>query len=548
MKKVYKYLLAAGMIAAIGSCRKFEDLLQDPNRATPASADVDLYLNQVQLNFPGVFDAAQEFGAELTRMETFYGPTYLNGYTPAGFNGIWSNAYTGVMKNANALIPLAKAQAKFTHAGIAGVLKAYTMFTLVDMFGNVPYSEAVLGTGNLNPKVDQGKDVYAAAITVLDSAIADLARTAATAPVNDLFGFGGTTQRARWTTVAKTLKLRAYNNTRLVDASVGAKIQALLTENDLIDTDAEDFTFRFGSKQANPNSRHPKYNSGYVASGGAGDYIGTYFLFALWAEKPASAFDPRRRFYTYRQTLATPGNISQMPCAFNSPPAHYTAGTPYCFLPGGLWGRDHGDNGGIPPDGQLRTVFGVYPAGGQFDANQGTRTVLNQGAQGAGIHPIWMSFFTEFVKAEAALTTAGVTANARVALEAGIRKSINRVINFPAQIGHVGTVTIPTQAQIDSYVNFVLGQYDAAATNDAKLDVVLKEYYLALWGNGLDAFNMYRRTCRPKNLQPAIQAQPGAFIRSFLYPTDHVGLNTNATQKPDVTTKVFWDNNGNCAY
>ena len=44
-----------------------------------------------------------------------------------------------------------------------------------------------------------------------------------------------------------------------------------------------------------------------------------------------------------------------------------------------------------------------------------------------------------------------------------------------------------TQARIDGYVAKVLAQYDAATTNDAKLNVIMKEYYIALWGNGVDA-------------------------------------------------------------
>lgn len=551
MKKLYKFLLIVGVLISIGSCRKFKDLLQDPNKPTPEAADVDLYLNQVQLSFSNMFYGAEVPGAELTRMEVFYGPTYVNGYGIANFDGFWSTAYAGVIKNANALIPLARAQAKFTHAGIANILKAYTMFTLVDMFGDVPYSESALGSANFNPKLDKGRDVYNAALALLDTAIAELAKTPVAYPVNDLFyGISGTAERTAWTTVAKTLKLRAYMNTRLVDNTAGAKIQALITAGDLIDTDAEEFTFRFSSKQSNPNSRHPKYNDGYVASGGASGYIGTYFLYALWAEKPSSAFDPRRRYYTYRQTTNTPGSQQQQPCATTPSPAHYPAGTPYCYLNGGLWGRDHGDNSGIPPDGQLRTVWGVYPAGGQFDTSGGTSTSLNVGGMGAGIHPIWMSFFTDFSLAEAALTIPGVTGNPRDLLESGIRKSIARVLAFPAQIGTSALPRlVPTTAQINNYVNYVLAQYDAATTNDGRLDVVLKEYYLALWGNGLDAYNMYRRTCRPKNLQPALQANPGAFIRSFFYPSSYIGLNTNAQQKADVTVKVFWDNNAaNCTY
>jgi len=552
MKKANKYLLLlafGGSLLAVSSCKKFDELLQDPNRPKPEAADVDLYLNQAQLSFRNVYNAAQDFGSQLTRMENFFGPTYLTGYSGQSFNGIWSSAYTGVMKNTEAMIPLAKSQARYTHAGMGYVLEAYTLMTLVDLFGDVPYSEAVQGNANLNPKADPGREVYNAALALLDSAIANFNRTASTAayPTVDMFypSITGANKAAAWRRAAKTLKLRAYLNTRLVDNTVGAKIQALITEGDIITTDAQEFSFKYGNRQDNPNSRHPKYNAGYVASGSPAGYIGTYFMYAITAEKPVA--DPRRRYYFYRQTLATPGTQQQQPCSANPSPAHYPSGTPYCYLPGGYWGRDHGDNSGIPPDGQHRTVWGVYPAGGLFDANQGSRTFLNMGGLGAGINPIWMSFYTDFARAEAALTIAGVTGDPRALLESGIRKSIARVTAFPAEVNTTASIP-PTQAQIDNYVNYVLSQYDAATNTDQRLDVVLKEWYLALWGNGLEAYNMYRRTCRPRNLQPALQSSPGPFIRSMFYPADYVALNVNATQKPDVTVKVFWDNNGNCTY
>ncbi len=352
----------------------------------------------------------------------------------------------------------------------------------------------------------------------------------------------GATRAADWRRVAKTLQYRAYLNTRLVDNTVKAKIEALLP--DIITTDAQEWTFRFGSKQSTPNNRHPKYNANYVASGGASDYIGTYFMYALAVEKPV--IDPRRRYYFYRQALGTPGNIQQQPCAFGSRPAHYRADDPYCYFitAPGYWGRDHGDASGISPDGDLRTTWGAYPAGGRYDNSEGQPTSLNIGGQGAGIWPLWMSWFTDFTRAELALTL-GVTGNPRTLLESGVRKSIARVLKFPTEIAvsPAPSVAVPTTAQINAYVNYVLEQYDAATTNETKLDVVLKEYYISLWGNGLEAYNMYRRTCRPRNLQPAIQANPGPFMRSFLYPANYVNLNVNAQQKPDVAQKVFWDTN-----
>ena len=72
---------------------------------------------------------------------------------------------------------------------------------------------------------------------------------------------------------------------------------------------------------------------------------------------------------------------------------------------------------------------------------------------------------------------------------------------------------------------------------------IMKEWYLALWGNGFDAYNNYRRTGKPNDMQPTISSSPDAFIRTFWYPAVHANLNKSAAQKANPTAKTFWDKN-----
>ena len=501
--KLNKIIIGLLAVAIMGSCSKiadkFDSNLNNPNTPDPSTANSDLYLNVVQLSFAGLFNTASSFGMEVTRQIVMYGPTYQNAYTPTSFDGVWDNGYTSVLKHANALIPIADAQKKYVVVGMTKIMKAYTMMTLVDMFGDIPYTEANLGSENTNPGVESGKDVYAKAIALLDEAIADLAKTPSSYPgVTDLFyGAANATGAKKWVTLAKTLKLRAYVTTRLVDASAKAKIDALLTENDLIDTPAEDFEFKYSTKQTNPNSRHPRYNGNYSSTGSAGDYMGTYFMWTMVREKAAFSnnaandkSDPRTRYYFYRQRIGY-GDVNEASssCSVAPPPAHYTPGMPFCLITSGFWGRDHGDNTGIPPDGSFRTTVGIYPCGGDFDANQGASVGLNRGGQGAGIQPIWQTAFTEFVKAEAnlTLTTAG---NARTSLQNAVTASFAKVIGFPATIGVTPNPTyVPSSARQTQYITDLLTAYDAATTTDEKMTIIGKEYYIALWGNGVDAYN-----------------------------------------------------------
>jgi hypothetical protein len=451
------------------------------------------------------------------------------------------------------MIPIAASKNQFVHSGIAKVLKAYTMITLVDLFGDVPYTQANLGVGNTNPAVDKGRLVYDSALALLDAAIADFAKTSASPPANDLFYAAN---KAKWTTLAKTIKLKAYVQTRLVDASVTAKISALLTENDLVNTSANDFVFSYSTKDQSPDSRYGHYVGNYGTDNGAGDYIGVHFLWALYAEK--GLIDPRLRYYVYRQIDDVTNDprlpdvtTTQFALACYYRPSPYPANVPYCLVGKGYWGRDHGNNEGIGADGSLRSTWGLYPAAGEFDADQnkavGQSASRQKGAKGAGIAPIWLSSYTYFLKAEAALMLTGVPGDPQALLVSGVNESFNKVKGFATTVGYTiptsDTTKLITTFKQQNYVNKVISLYQAAATNDAKLNVIEREYYLAAWGNGLEPYNNYRRTGKPDNFQRTLLPNEGSFIRSFFYPFAYVNFNKNAVQKTTVTTQVFWDNN-----
>jgi hypothetical protein len=551
-------IITMGLLVLMPACKKFDKMLTDPNSPAPETADVDLYLNYVQLGFTEFYGSTDvepglsENGEELTRMEYMAARTYIDLYQPESFDGAWRDAYQKIFKNVNAMIPVAQRSGRHLHIGIANVLKAYVAATLVDFFGDVPYSEANLGIENTNPKPDPGKQVYDSVFALLDSAIASFNRVTAGTPLptNDLFYGGAAVAKATsWRRAAKTLKLKLYNQIRLVDNTVQAKINALLTNGELITTDAQALVFKYGSKALNPVSRHQKYSIYYTGTG-ANDYIGNHFMYTVYAEK-GLGLDPRWRYYFYRQL----GNVTLVPvttleCLTSPTPPHYPAGVPFCYADiAGFYGRDHGNDRGIPPDGFQRTVWGVYPAGGRFDNDDRVRiTGANDGAQGQGILPVWQPAFTEFVKAETAITL-GTTGDPREFLESGVRKSIATVVAYPATVGiTVPAARVPSVAAIQAYVDKVLQLYDAAATNADKLNVIMKEYYIALWGNGIESYNNYRRTGMPRNMQPNLNPTPGPFLRSMFYPGTFANRNSNVSQKTTTNVKVFWDNNPDNIY
>lgn len=553
MKHITK-LIALGIVFFVSSCSltELEENLDNPNEVTVDKLDVGLLNNKIQADFADFFSLAGSPGAELSRMVAMTGGnTYENAYQAQDFNALWERGYQDVMVQIETLLGKTDGNVALNHfSGSTRILKAYVMLTLVDLFGDIPYSQALKGgegAANFNPGVDGGKSVYEAAIATLDKGIADLAAAPAAAPSNfrDIY-YGG--NKTRWTALANTLKLKAYMNLRLTDSGAAAKIADLLTK-DLIDTDAEEFTYKYGNVATPARSRHPWYRQMYGPNGGdASGYLNNQYMNICYKQKGVE--DPRWRFYFYRQvgsiTKALADEPESVPCVISPFPSHYPADMAFCSFEPGFFGREHGNDDGIPPDGRSLTCFGVYPAGGRPDLNDGNANFQElskdgQGANGAGIEPIWMASFTEFVKAEAAAV--GVATGDPAALVAsGVTKSIARVKAFATAKNQ--TVPAALVADEAAYQAEVARRMAAASTTDQKLDVIAKEYYIALWGNGVESYNLYRRTQKPSDVQKMRGATPGKFIYSLIYPADFVNLNNSTSQKtPTAVNKVFWDNN-----
>lgn len=551
MKSKIKILFLAFSLFFFGACEVLDTgVVDNPNALTPSQASINNLLNNIQINTAGMFNTAQDFGAEVTRMlQMGGGSIYRSAYSPENFDNLWSTSYATVLADIEAVLPLAQELEASNHQGVAKLIKSYIYTTLVDYFADVPFTEAVQGSGNLNPGNTSGTEIYNQALTLLDEAIAHFDE-ASTITSPDLF-FGGSgiaANRAKWIKVANTLKFRIYLQRRAIDPTAGDNIRSLVTGGGLISTAAEDFNFQYSTTLANPNSRHPRYNGNYV--NGAGEYMSNHYM-GLFENGPAGR-DPRRRYYFLRQGNANSSAATSqtLPCTTFDRPAHYGDDDTFCRVGNGYWGRDHGDDDGIPPDGLQRTIWGLYPAGGQFDtradnSSSSTRIVVTQssGATGQGIQPIMLSCYVNFLRAEADLIY-DTDDDARAQLEAGVRGSIAKVMSFGSLDPTVAAnpSLVPTAGDIDGYVAAILTLYDNAANDEERLEVVINEYYKAAFGNGIEAYNAYRRTGYPSNLQPSLEPSPGQFILSFFYPANFVNRNSSAPAQKDPNNwpKVFW--------
>ncbi|MDP4239950.1 MAG: SusD/RagB family nutrient-binding outer membrane lipoprotein, partial [Bacteroidota bacterium] len=116
--------------------------------------------------------------------------------------------------------------------GIAKIMKAYIFQNLVDLYGDVPYSEAFQGSANMKPKYDPQQTIYEDLIVKIDAGIAAM-KNAPTdviipTPTQDVMYAGNVT---KWIKFANTLKLRILLHqagmTGRYDSYIKAKITAI---------------------------------------------------------------------------------------------------------------------------------------------------------------------------------------------------------------------------------------------------------------------------------------------------------------------------------
>ncbi|MEQ9426522.1 MAG: SusD/RagB family nutrient-binding outer membrane lipoprotein [Cyclobacteriaceae bacterium] len=514
------------------------DLQQDPNALSPESASVEFVLNSVQFGIKDWYFEATEPSMEMVRMRAANprADTYAGWKQPQDFDDLWELTYVTLLSDVHTLIGLAEEKELFMHAGMGRTLRAFVLMNMVDLFGDIPLTEAI-DPDILEPSLDDGASIYAFVDQDLQTAITNFGQ-GGVAPTADIFYSGDADD---WIALANTLRMRSEVTRKLVGGS-GATVASLAST---AITSGQDFVFAHSTVSAAPDSRHEYFIDNYI--GGGSDYQSNYFMWLLTGEtRPYDLPDPRTRYYFYRQADEHTTDVNEMNCVQETRPDHYPASHVWCqdFLPPGYWGRDHNDTDGIPPDNQLRTLFGVYPAGGRFDDDSFEPGDPETGLMGAGIHPLMMSFYVDFMMAEAIMTM-GAPGDAASHLEAGIRGSIDYVMNFGSSVADEDL--IPTNTQVNTYVSNVMAEFNDPDTNeDRRLDILSEQYLVALFGNGVEAMNYYRRTGRPSGIQLPLVSQPGDFTRSFWYPASAVNTNNNIEQKATLNNaNVFWDTNPN---
>ncbi|MGY3052625.1 hypothetical protein ACVWYG_000821 [Pedobacter sp. UYEF25] len=170
-------LIFLGLTLVLGSCKKFGDTNIDPTRS--ANIDPAIQLSTVQLRFSGDLNVNERtsFLMTLPLVQQIAG-SYSNRWGGIYFNNpdvmgvLWGDSYPNDIVNIiDAVNRTNGVENKTNLNAICRIMKVYVFDRLTDLYGDLPYSEAGLGT---NAKFDKQQDVYDDFFKELSAASAQL--------------------------------------------------------------------------------------------------------------------------------------------------------------------------------------------------------------------------------------------------------------------------------------------------------------------------------------------------------------------------------------
>ena len=492
--KRFKYL-TAGLLAALmlsfSSCDDFLDVNDDPNSPTEAPLSQALTSATVSTGFRNGSDLHRFTSLIMQQFSGQAGPTiqtreyqrYL--IQPSDLNNLYDAFYATALPDLEYIITNSAGSPHYT--GIAKIMKAYTFSQVVDVWGDVPFSEALQGTANSAPKLDDDAVIYPALISMLDEGIEEVkAVESATSPGDDETIYNG--DLLKWEKFANSLKLRLFLRYSEVDQTFAkAQMDALIaTGGPFMASNSDNFEMEFIDAQSSQNPIHQFEVSRLNYT------FPNKFLVDLMNDKA----DPRRASYF----TDFPYNSGQYKGAAAGDPESINYSRLHTYL-----------------RGNLKTAITPNASGG-INAN----SAYNDAYTGAA--PIRMMTYAEynFIRAEHALRFGGGLAAATPFYQEGVKASM--------------TAAGVSAADQTAY----LAANPLLSANP--LQQIIQEKYIANYGVALEPWNDWRRTGYPAITPVPTSIAATEYIpRSLYYPEAETLTNPNVQQKPDMRVRVFWD-------
>ena len=502
--KLRKFLIVpACLLFALFSCQKdWLDVNTNPKALPSSTPDYTFAAaaNRIASNL-GPNELGEYWSGHWTQSSTYILSPTIFKYEFTNTNFDYWSGYYDILEDLDYAAKGATGTLTY-FGGTARVLKAYVYQIMVDLYGNIPYTDALKGGGSLAPKFDDQKAIYEDLIKVLDTAITILKANPlpANAAGSDIvFGSGGAaTAATKWIQFANSLKLRILIRQSRVtgrEAYITAEINkaAATTEGFL------------------PAGLDVGVNPGYVASSGKLNPFYETWGYNASGGAQALARYPRPTEYLFNTLKAANDTFRLKRLAY-----------------------PNGGEGALPEiiTNYLGVPFGV--ASGYLSQNT-SYIGPSQIKKGDFARPMILMTNAEsqFLLAEAKQRYAGVTLplTAQAYYEQGVKEAFRIT----------GTAASAATTLLTSGIDLS----DWAASPD-KLKAIWMQKWLALTNySGFEAWCEYRKNNFPVTPASASTATNAPRPVRLFYPSGEVasnGENVKAQGTIDVfTTRLFWD-------
>jgi hypothetical protein len=259
----YAALGLAGWATASCSPNSFLDVNVSPNNPTVVQPSVQL----PTITVGTAFVVGNTLGRDGDLFIQHYAgianqPFTEDKYAISGnYDNEWrGDLYGNNLNGAQTLITNNAANPAYT--GIAKLLKAYNFALLTDMWGDVPYSQALQGLANIHPAFDRQQDIYEGATGIqslfdlVREGLADLDKPSVLVPGNDDFVYKG--DLSKWRRVGNMLLLKFACTVSRKDPDLATRvINEVLAKgaggSAAIASNTDDFSVPFGTALGNTN-------------------------------------------------------------------------------------------------------------------------------------------------------------------------------------------------------------------------------------------------------------------------------------------------------
>jgi Starch-binding associating with outer membrane/Susd and RagB outer membrane lipoprotein len=196
----------------------------------------------------------------------------------------------------------------------------------------------------------------------------------------------------------------------------------------------------------------------------------------------------------------------------------------------------------VASTGNVASLSGLLTIDG-VTVSAGDRVLLKDQTTGSqnGIYVADAAAWTRATDADSQAELLGAT----VTVSEGVTNITARFVQITTGTITMGTTAInwrsPLADEIARYTARANAAFAAQTSNADRMNYVAREYWVSLFGSGVESYNLYRRTGLPTGMQPTVNPAPGVFPRAFWYPNSFEARNSAVEQKSDLSGKLFWD-------